>query len=252
MTTTDWARLSHAYGSAEDIPGLLDRIETAPSAGLWNGLWSALCHQGTVYSASFAALPRLGAIAAARAGAERVSALVLAGSIMAAADPGEAARVRAEHPVVLAGLLELVGSQLRLPAPDMEYVYLTESALALEGVPVWGEGDALSWALTGGECEVGCPLCAAAVHVVLGDAGHFTTAVDHVWEEPVDKVPLRPADPTGAARGPRLDGVGRRLYEAALADGRPRVAAALTYFFGNGVCPGCGAEFGVAGAAADS
>lgn len=245
-TTTDWARLSHAYGSAEDIPGLLDRIEAAPSAELWNGLWSALCHQGSVYSASFAALPRLGAIAAARAGAERVSALVLAGSIMAAAGPGEAARARAEHPEALTGLLGLARTQLRLPAPDMEYVYLTESALALEGVPVWGEGDALSWALTGGECDVSCPGCEAAVQVVLGDAGHFTTAVDHVWEEPVDKVPLRPA------QGAHLDGVGRRLYEAALADGRPRVAAALTYFFGNGVCPGCGAEFGVARAAADS
>jgi hypothetical protein len=85
MTTTDWTQLSHAYGSAGDIPALLDRIELAPTAELWNALWSSLCHQGSVYSASFAALPRLAAIAATQPGEQRVNALVLAGAIMAGA-----------------------------------------------------------------------------------------------------------------------------------------------------------------------
>jgi uncharacterized Zn-finger protein len=157
--------------------------------------------------------------------------------------------VRREHPADLARLWELTRAQLGVPADDVEYVHLVETALALEGVPVWGEGDALSWTLTSGERDVSCPACDAEVYVVLGDGGHFTTTVDHAFEVPVDKVALRPADPSDTVR---LGGVGRRLYEAALADGHPRVAAALTYFFGAAVCPSCGAEFGVADAAAGS
>jgi hypothetical protein len=45
---TDWSRLSHAYGSAEDIPALLDQIASDPAPERWNDLWSALCHQGSV------------------------------------------------------------------------------------------------------------------------------------------------------------------------------------------------------------
>ncbi|MEE4544734.1 hypothetical protein V2S66_22540 [Streptomyces sp. V4-01] len=251
MTTTDWARLSHAYGSAEDIPGLLDLIETAPTDERWNELWSALCHQGSVYSASFAALPRLAAIAAARPGPERVSALVLAGSIMAGAAPRESAAVRGEHAVALADLSALTRAQLAVPTEDVEYVHLTEAGLALEGVPVWGEGDALSWTLTTGEREVGCPACDADLCVVLGGEGRVTTAADRV-RPPGGAVPPRPAGPLDPVGPEALDGVGRRLYDAALADGHPRIALALTYFFGAAVCPVCGGEFAVAEAVAGS
>lgn len=59
-----WARLQHAYGSADDIPALLREIAaepdtSSPSEGPWFDLWSALCHQGDVYSASFAAVPHI-------------------------------------------------------------------------------------------------------------------------------------------------------------------------------------------------
>ncbi len=64
-----WSELSHAYGSAADIPALLKQAADDPSPKLdyrtppWFDLWSALCHQGDAYSASFAALPHLIAIA---------------------------------------------------------------------------------------------------------------------------------------------------------------------------------------------
>jgi hypothetical protein len=59
-----WVTLQHAYGSAEDIPALLREIaaepaDSRPSEGPWFDLWSALCHQGDVYPASFAAVPHL-------------------------------------------------------------------------------------------------------------------------------------------------------------------------------------------------
>jgi hypothetical protein len=58
-----WAELSHAYGKALDIPALLRQLASLPSsaedAEPWFTLWSALAHQGDVYSASFAAVPHV-------------------------------------------------------------------------------------------------------------------------------------------------------------------------------------------------
>jgi hypothetical protein len=58
-----WTELQHAYGSAADIPPLLRALESLPAAEgekePWFTLWSALAHQGDVYSASFAAVPHV-------------------------------------------------------------------------------------------------------------------------------------------------------------------------------------------------
>jgi hypothetical protein len=58
-----WAELKHAYGAAGDIPALLQQLGELPSsendAEPWFTLWSALAHQGDVYSASFAAVPHV-------------------------------------------------------------------------------------------------------------------------------------------------------------------------------------------------
>lgn len=58
-----WSELWHAYGAAVDIPALLGQLQTVLSSmdgsELWFILWSALAHQGDVYSASFAAVPHV-------------------------------------------------------------------------------------------------------------------------------------------------------------------------------------------------
>ncbi|MBD8900194.1 hypothetical protein [Rhodanobacter sp. DHG33] len=58
-----WGGLVHAYGNASDIPELLRQLSTLPPCDLekepWATLWSALAHQGDVYSASFAAVPHV-------------------------------------------------------------------------------------------------------------------------------------------------------------------------------------------------
>jgi hypothetical protein len=57
-----WSELSHAYGFASNIEPLLRSLYLFPSESdsksePWHTLWSSLCHQGDVYSASFAATP---------------------------------------------------------------------------------------------------------------------------------------------------------------------------------------------------
>jgi len=58
-----WQTLTHAYGSAADMPALLRRLDTLPPADAdaepWFSLWSALAHQGDVHPASFAAVPHV-------------------------------------------------------------------------------------------------------------------------------------------------------------------------------------------------
>ena len=64
-----WAQLRHAYGNAVDIPVLLRVLgsSTGPKKGYqdepWFSLWSSLCHQGDVYTASYAAVPHIVRIA---------------------------------------------------------------------------------------------------------------------------------------------------------------------------------------------
>ena len=81
-----WAELRHAYGAAADVPALLARAATERRPGhhrdsAWFELWSALCHQGDVYTASFAAVPHLIALAPDSLRRHSYEPLLLSGSI---------------------------------------------------------------------------------------------------------------------------------------------------------------------------
>jgi hypothetical protein len=61
--------LQHAYGVATDIPARLELIRDFPAefdweAEPWFSLWSALYHQGDIFSASLAAVPAIVSILA--------------------------------------------------------------------------------------------------------------------------------------------------------------------------------------------
>lgn len=64
-----WSELQHAYGDAAEIPDMLRALasSTGPKANYqnepWFSLWSSLCHQGDVYTASYAAVPHIVQIA---------------------------------------------------------------------------------------------------------------------------------------------------------------------------------------------
>jgi hypothetical protein len=64
LNDTRWAMLTDCYGSAVEIPALLSQAanfppDDEPNAEPYFSLWSALCHQGDVYPASYAAVPHL-------------------------------------------------------------------------------------------------------------------------------------------------------------------------------------------------
>ena len=75
LDSSRWSELEHAYGKASDMPELLRQLTTLPAAEgeeePWFSLWSALAHQGDVYSASFAAVPHvIAALASSPASAD--------------------------------------------------------------------------------------------------------------------------------------------------------------------------------------
>ncbi len=55
-----WQQLTHAYGAADDVPAMLKNLQLdANDKVAWEEIWSALCHQDTVYGATYAAVPHL-------------------------------------------------------------------------------------------------------------------------------------------------------------------------------------------------
>jgi len=112
LSSSRWSELSHAYGMAADIPNLLRQLESAPpqesyKSEPWYSIWSALCHQGDVYTAKYAAMPHIVALASRKGGREQFDCLSFVGY-------AEACRHRAGAPPIPADLeddyLAAVGS----------------------------------------------------------------------------------------------------------------------------------------------
>ncbi|MGX9882744.1 hypothetical protein [Streptomyces sp. NPDC002276] len=238
MTTIDWSELTHAYGSAEDIPGLFARLGGSEDDAVWQELWGSLCHQGSVYEASWAAMPVLVDIALERAPGGPIQAVTMAGLITT--DPDEDCQQRYGREI---GQLLDVARRLRAdPTQDAHtFVYLQMAVLAFEGGGVWAE--ALE-GVNSEEYDLECPECEEGLYVAFGSYGVFTSAGDYVTgtgeeENTEGRTELIPAVPEA------LDGIGARLHGEAVEFGQPEVATALTYVFGKASCPSCEAVFTV-------
>lgn len=137
LDSSRWAELTDAYGGASRIPRLLEQAAQHLSAD--GDLWSALCHQGDVYTASYAALPHL--VAVARSGADRrsIAALDLVGAIEAArlqgkgpAVPGDLA---AAYDAALSALPEIAARLLSGPREEEECRVILGALAAAKGHP---------------------------------------------------------------------------------------------------------------------
>ena len=158
-----WRELAQAYGPADDVPRLLELLELLDAVGdreraaLWFGLWSLLCHDGAVYSASYAAVPHLVAFAERWPLGERAQALHLVGAVEAGRhDPGApplpSDLVRAYH-TALARVAPLVARSVAEPW-DADSAQVMAGVLAIaKGHPRFGRA---ALAL---EPVVTCPVC---------------------------------------------------------------------------------------------
>ncbi|MFG1820432.1 hypothetical protein ACGFIF_42215 [Kribbella sp. NPDC049174] len=232
---TEWASLQDAYGSAERVPALL---ATAAAAGAdhgapWDELWGRLCHQGTVYSASYAALPTLAQMSAQHDPSGYVAALHLAAAIIASNDgPEDTAVVRRRYAHEVADLRIVAARNLQHATGDTEFVYGLQALMTFEDGGVWQR---TLDRLANGEASLECPSCGEDLLLNLdsrkprvvsfADASLASTAV----------TPLEPSAPT----------VEGRLLALAQTNDRAAIATKLTYLFGGSSCPRCQASFEV-------
>ncbi|WRZ88673.1 hypothetical protein OHB54_06125 [Streptomyces sp. NBC_01007] len=239
---TDWSQLHHAYGTAEDVPGLLDAARPNAQDPSWDELWSRLCHQGTVYSASYAALPALTEMARQWSAVDRRMPLYLAGSIVASTDqPYGADDPQVTYASQISDLAQLTEEALQDPGltdNPTTYVDLLGTLLSFQGVEVWGEQfDGLN----DEEYEVPCPTCDTENFIVFGEYGFFSTTDSMYMRTSTSarQVPLRSQAPAS------FEGLAQKLHSRALTDGQPDIARKLTYVFGSAQCAECDAVFSV-------
>ncbi len=166
LSSPVWAELDDAYGSGQQIPSLLEQLTVTSDlhdwdSQLWQSLWSRLCHQRDVYTASYAALPHLVAITASRLVPERIVCLALVGSIEAArhhedSPPIPPALAPAYH-AALPQAAELVLECLRLGWSEHDYKVLFGTLAVVRGEPALGS------AIFELEHETPCPECGAVI-----------------------------------------------------------------------------------------
>lgn len=226
-----WSALQCAYGTAERVPELLRGAEEASAdfGDVWNDLWSYLCHQGTVYSASYAAIPALTAMCLRQEARGYLAPLQLVGSILASNDgPVDPVTIRERYKSEVVQLRGLAERCVDRAADDTEFIYGLETVTAFEDGGVWSRN--LSY-LAEGEAPVDCDSCAENLLVHFEDLPATVTS----WDGAQGPTTIKPA----AALGPTED----RLIALAVTSNRPLVAAKLHHMFGRAICPACGVEF---------
>jgi hypothetical protein len=160
LASARWAELPHAYGPAADLPPLLSRLRQADQEAL-DAVFGSVCHQGSVYPASFAALPHLVSAAQEQPEAEfRAQLLILVGSIRASSDyrgdSSPAADILEAYEAAVPIGLDAAVATLREPLDVDTAIYLLEAAAALKGYT--GLGRVLS-GFSGREFAPTCPGC---------------------------------------------------------------------------------------------
>ena len=188
------------YGSAADIPALLDDAAAATDwdAPVWRELWQRLCHQGSVAPASYAALPALARIAESRADLALDPALFLAASIIASrGGPPEISDVRSVYAVQITALRPVAEYKLELVTERADVLYALEVVAAFEDLSIWQRD---LDRLVNDEVELDCPSCGHHINRGLVNGALVATAdPDAVG----DGLPVQPADPGSWAQRKR-------------------------------------------------
>ncbi|MCO8274715.1 hypothetical protein M1L60_29375 [Actinoplanes sp. TRM 88003] len=152
----EWARLRHAYGSAEDVPGLLASLRAADEAErheAFGELYNSITHQGNRYSASAAAVPSLLELIADPSTPDREFLLVLLGRIAVGLDeawlPGGVRTDLLDEDGLRA--YEAVGAGLPVLLPLLAEPELADSAAYVIG---WYRGEHAALAVHGSPTSI--------------------------------------------------------------------------------------------------
>lgn len=233
---TDWSRLDDAYGPADDIPVLFGNLAAENRRDTWNALWSRLCHQGSAWPATWAAVPLLWRIATQGAPEDKIQAVWMARTIVQAATYQAEGAILNRHKSLFKDFADAADNHLQAHPEAPDYVQTMQAMLALSGHELWCEDlDDLTDAFF----DVRCPRCATALSIAVGDYGNDSAVID--WHE--GRTQQRPLTPTGPDDTPEP---GKRLLTIARRDRKTTLVRRLPYVFGTAECGPCGALFPIA------
>ncbi len=230
-----WGELRQAYGPADGIPEILRTLERGDSVSggaedVWDDIWSSLCHQGTVYTASYAAVPHIVRIGAAVPLADQNKFWAFVGAVAVSTDAApvpEFLRPAYEEAVQRA---ELHALDCFRPGIDEESAWWL--LIAVAGLRrLTSIEDALQGLLSEEICT-SCPRC--GIDLYVSTAERPFTVSDDVDGKGRSAPLLDVRDPNDEVR--RLAGLATR---AGLAD-LPHQLSTLEH---RARCPACEAEF---------
>jgi hypothetical protein len=236
----DWGKLADAFGSAACIPALLERLQTQDLDAL-DELYTRICHQGSVYSASFAAFPRLVQIAKSSDVIKfRADILSLVGAIyespyVAIDSTADIFRVNISTAVNVA--LELTVELLPKLDDVISSIYLWKSAAAFAG---FLRPARVLEGFVDKEFCLECPNCCVELYIWPSERGMTSASEDPVMNPNTKRIPV--------AVGPIPESPQYRAFTwlSQLAEAVPSlsgVSAQLPHLFGTATCPACEFQF---------
>ena len=251
LTSPRWQSLSHAYGDGTDVPDMLRTLQD-PSADVreaaWHKVWSALCHQDTVYTATYAAIPYL-VEQAARIGAsdsKRAHYLIFVGVVAMSTDAAPIPDdLRLDYVAALSRAVPLVlGAIEAKTTPIGTFVYLLQSLAALHGCMKMAE---LMNGFIDGEFTPRCPAprCGVELYVTIENATMFATLEDPATSVVGTRTEISPL-PTAVASVAATwtdAAVLPLLVELARHAGHHELATKLALLDGRITCPKCLEQF---------
>ena len=224
-----WSQFEHAYGQALDMPGLLERLSPSFDDPVWPELWSRLCHQESVYSASAASMPALIGYAARLAPGQRTAPLCLAASIAAHIEPRQIPDVvnATYHDSVRLGASLALESLETASVSEGDFVVYLQAYAAFRGDLLFGR-----WldSLIEGELELECPGCDAFLWVHPTPPAHVAT------EDLKARGSLLPPEGT-------LPESAQALQALARSSGYSSISEVIAHAYGTATCPTCSRVF---------
>jgi uncharacterized protein YbaR (Trm112 family) len=240
-----WAQLRHAYGTADDIPELLSRLSREADSETIDTVFGSICHQGSVYSASFAAVPHLVSIALKQSDAEcRAQVLILVGAIRSSTDYRGESEIPSDileaYEQILPSALDASVRTLSELLDTDTAIYLLETAAALRGFSVLGR--VLS-GFSDREFALTCPACDLQLYI-WPDVNRLSVAA----EDPVSHSEThRTFTSPGPVPGSPDELAFSWIMGLAKTTNLAEVTLLLPHLFGTVVCPACGVSFDIMG-----
>lgn len=243
-----WESLSHAYSSASNIPTILrDLQHESPSVWeqAWDDAWGALCHQGTVYTATYAAIPYIVDLADRTTNSERRDAyLIFVGAVALSADAAEIPDdLRADYSDAITQADPLVIEALELqPAREAVVIYLLKAIAALRGCTGTAQ---LIEGFADGELIPRCPAhaCGVEIYVSIVGVSMFASVEDPATEKAKERIEITAPPRTAETGAWSDDAVLPLLVELARSAGHNELAEKLALWDGTVTCPKCREQF---------